>query len=229
MKRSTFLAFIAAIASSAAFAYPAGTVGGGIGLGYGLMSHGFEQAGSRARLDFAAPGGVADLEASFRALHMGISLGLLAFPSSASLGGNAVDLEGYSKKSAGDITAIYFGYILPLPGKLSLIADVGWHFSTIDLEPSSYDPTKLSLGSDYTLAGISVTPRLRCSLGGPLYATLSIPVGLDFGNGNLQYDSLGNPTGVAAPRIFPADLSPDYRGLSVGAYIEIGYLFALTQ
>jgi len=95
--------------------------------------------------------------------------------------------------------------------------------------PSPADPMKLTLGSDYVLTGISIASKLRYSIGGSIYATLCVPIGLDFGNGNMRYDALGNPIGAADPQVFPVDLSPEFKGLSVGVYIEISYLYSIIQ
>ncbi len=205
-------------------------VGLSAGGGIGRLEQQLTRAGSAADFVYAAPGAFFDAELDFGRWYMDMSLAVLFAPFDTSLGGEAVDLSGYSMNSAGDLTAVGIGALFPIGGKLSAGGALGFHVAAPSLSPGDGDESKLAFEGYYGLIGLSFTPRLRYSLSDSLAITLSIPIGLDFGQMSEDLVVNGVDTGYDSPAIVrPWDLTPEFTGFTVGAYLSIGYFFPLSR
>lgn len=205
-------------------------LGVSLGGGLGSLKQDFKRAGSPVSFVYAGPGAFVDLELDYGRAYMEMSLATLFAPISARLGGEEVDLSGYDLNSAEDFTAIGFGYLFPLGERLSLGGALGFHVAAPVLSPSVEDDAKLAFEGYYGLIGLSIVPRLRYALNDRLALTISLPLGLDFGQMSEEIVIDGVDTGYTSPAIVrPWDLKPLFTGFTVGLYASIGYFFQLKR
>jgi hypothetical protein len=203
------------------------TLSGGAGFGY--LSEDFEDKGNAAALHYAAPAGLIAGELGWGDFYMEMSLAVLFQPLVSTLGDASVDLSDYELNMGLDFTAIGLGYEFALNEKLKLGGAMGFHVSSLSLSPPNSDYTRLALEGYYGLIGVNVTPRLRYRINETLVATLSVPVGFDFGPMSedvIVADSSGNliDTGVDSSAVVtPEGLTALYKGFTCGLYMSIGY------
>jgi len=200
------------------------------GGGIGRLQQQLTRDGSAADFVYAAPGAFFDAELDFGRWYMNMSLAVLFAPFDATLGGDAVDLSGYSPNSAADLTAIGIGALFPIGDRLSAGGAIGFHVAAPALSPGDGDESKLAFEGYYGLIGLSFTPRLRYALSDSLALTLSIPLGIDFGPMSEDIVINGIDTGYDSPAIVrPWDLKPEFMGFTAGVYLTVGYFFPLSR
>ncbi len=104
------------------------------------------------------------------------------------------------------------------------IKTVGAYVALVRLHPEVQ--AKLAFEGYYGLIGLSFTPRLRYALSDSVALTLSVPLGLDFGQMSQDVVVNGVDTGYDSPAIVrPWDLKPEFKGFTAGVYLSVGYFF----
>lgn len=196
------------------------------GGGIGLLSENFTQSGSPTTLGYLAPGGYIDADIAWGDYYLDMGLSVLFAPLDVRLGTQKVDLSGYEMNLGLDFTAIGIGYLYRLeavPG-LALGGAVGFHVTAPMLTPPNGDYTRLAFEGYYGLLGVTLTPRLRYSLGNSLVLTCSLPLALDFMAMSQDVVVGGVNTGLTSPAVVsPAGLTPAFTGFTAGLCLSMGY------
>ncbi len=216
---------MAGLASASAFADSLDLViSGGAATGY--IQQQFSQSGKDTAFVYFAPGGYVDAEFDWNGFFMDIPLSFLFSPFTVSLGGQAVDVSGYTANNAADF-ALNIGYLFPVMTGLSVGGAVGLHVSGPWLEAPNNDQTRLNL-IDYGLVGVNLLARVRYSFAGSWSVTLTVPVGIDLTYMNPDVVVAGQDTGVTIPAtIYPTSLTPKNTGMTYGLTLAVGYAIPL--
>jgi hypothetical protein len=203
-----------------------------VGGGYGGLREDFaDQAagGASKALAYSGPAAYLGAELDWGRLYMDMGLSVILSPK-VSLGGTAVDTTGYEMNLGLDFTALGLGYLHPLSDRLSLGGALGFHVTAPQMTPPGEDTAKLGLGGYYGLIGLSIAPRLRYKLSDSFALTATLPIGLDFGAMSEDVVVFGMDTGHQSPAIVtPSTLKPEFKGVTVGAYVSIGYFFQMAR
>lgn len=169
-------------------------------------------------------------ELSWNKLYFDLSLAMLFNTGNVKLGETTQDLSDYTSAYALDFNALGIGYKFSLNEKIEAGSALGFHVSSIYLNPEDQDDvTKLRLGGYYGIIGLDIIPRLRYSLSNALKITLSVPVGLDFGPMSEDVVAGNIRVGKSPAIVQPASLEPEFSGVSYGIYLSAGYFFQLSR
>lgn len=205
-----------------------------VGGGAGYLSEDFTYNGDSVSLTYPAGGLRFNAELVWDRVYLEMALAALLFPQDVRLGGDTVDLSGYSQNSGADLTAFALGYSVPFMERFAFGTSLGFHFSSVSLSPkggpSGGDDSRLTLEGYYGLIGLNLTPRLRWYAGKSLVVTLEFPVGWDFGPVSEDVVMSGVKTGTSSPAIVsPAGLKPLFTGYTLGCYASLGYRFPIGK
>ncbi len=211
-------------------ALPQAVLGLSAGGGIGKVSHSFTQSGEKQSLSFPGTGMYISGELSWNKLYFDLSLAMLFNTGNVKLGETTQDLSDYTSAYALDFNALGIGYKFSLNEKIEAGSALGFHVSSIYLNPEDQDDvTKLRLGGYYGIIGLDIIPRLRYSLSNALKITLSVPVGLDFGPMSEDVVAGNIRVGKSPAIVQPASLEPEFSGVSYGIYLSAGYFFQLSR
>jgi hypothetical protein len=211
-------------------AFSQAVLGLSAGAGIGKVSHSFTQFGDKQSLSFPGPGMYISGELSWEKLYFDMSLALLFNTGNVKLGETTPDLSGYTSVYALDFNAFGIGYKFPLNDKIEAGSALGFHVSSMYLNPEDQDDvTKLRLGGYYGIIGLDIIPRLRYSFSNSLKITLSVPLGIDFGPMSEDVVVGSIRVGKSPAIVQPSSLEPEFKGVSYGLYLSAGYFFQLSR
>jgi hypothetical protein len=196
-----------------------------LGGGYGKISHQFIQSGNRISFSYPAPALYVSGEMGIKRLYLDMSLAVLLASSNPTLGNSKVDLTGYKSNYGMDFT-LGIGYLFPLAKKLEAGGEFGFHVSSFTITPSDpNDINKLRFGGYYGIVGVGAEPRIRYTMNKKIKLSLNFPVGFDFIHMSEDVVVGGQTYGKSPAIVQPASLVPQFKGLSFGAYLSVGYFF----
>ena len=210
--------------------YSQAVLGISAGAGAGNLSQRFTQSGNAVTFSYFAPGAYISGELSWKRVYFDMSLALLFASNNAMLGNETVDLSDYSTKLALDFNAFGIGYLYPLNDKFEAGGALGFHVAAPTFTPEDLnDMSKLRFGGYYGLIGFNVVPRIRYAISNSVKLTLNIPIGMDFGP--MSEDIVvGNVHVGKSPAIVqPESLKPEFKGVTYGIYVSVGYFFKLNR
>lgn len=210
--------------------YSQAVLGISAGAGAGKLSQSFTQFGNPVTFSYQAPGAYMSGELSWNRIYIDMSLALLFASDNAKLGDEKVDLSDYSTKLALDFTAFSIGYLFPISEKLETGGALGFHVAAPTFTPDDLnDVSKLRFGGYYGLIGLCVVPRIRYSINNSVKLSLNIPIGMDFGAMS-ENIVVGNVNVGESPAIVqPESLKPEFKGITYGMYVSVGYFFKLKR
>ena len=230
MKKFTIMFFVTMFTLTSINGYSQAVLGFSAGAGGGKLSQTFTQSGNKVSLSYSAPGAYISGELSWKRIYFDMSLALLFASNNLKLGDQTVDLSNYSTKLAFDFTAFSVGYLYPVSDKLAMGSALGFHVAAPIFTPDDLsDMSKLRLGGNYGLIGLSIVPRIRYSINNSFKLTLNIPIGMDFGAMSEDVQVGDVQVGKSPAIVQPESLKPKFTGVTYGMYISLGYFFKLKR